>query len=256
MRPRTRARARAGDARAGRPRAAWRDVSARALRRPAAARRAGARARAAPELLLLDEPFSNLDVDLRERLALEVREILKASGTTAMLVTHDQHEAFAIADEIGVMHDGASSSGTGLQPLSPPGDPLRRRLRRPGRVPAGQGAVATQCRIELGVLEGEFRCTCRAGCAALRQGLPRRRAAAARRRGARRRQPAAGRSGAQGVPRRRVLYTLRLASGREVLALVPSHHNHAIGERIGIRLDVDHVVAFPARSPQDQCKVG
>ena len=59
-----------------------------------------------PELLLLDEPFSNLDVDLRERLSLEVREILKASGTTAILVTHDQHEAFAIADEIGVMHEG------------------------------------------------------------------------------------------------------------------------------------------------------
>ncbi len=40
------------------------------------------------------------------------------------------------------------------------------------------------------------------------------------------------------------LYTLRLPSGREVLALVPSHHNHAVGEKIGIRLEVDHVVAF------------
>ena len=41
-----------------------------------------------------------------------------------------------------------------------------------------------------------------------------------------------------------ILYTLKLASGRRLLALVPSHHNHALGERIGIRLDVDHVVAF------------
>ena len=41
-----------------------------------------------------------------------------------------------------------------------------------------------------------------------------------------------------------ILYTLSLASGRQVLALVPSHHNHAIGEKIGIRLDVDHVIAF------------
>ena len=41
------------------------------------------------------------------------------------------------------------------------------------------------------------------------------------------------------------VYTLRLASGREVLALVPSHHDHAVGERIGIRLDADHVVTFP-----------
>ena len=41
-----------------------------------------------------------------------------------------------------------------------------------------------------------------------------------------------------------ILYTLKLSSGRKVLALVPSHHNHALGEQIGIRLDVDHVVAF------------
>jgi len=40
------------------------------------------------------------------------------------------------------------------------------------------------------------------------------------------------------------LYTLRLASGATVLSLVPSHHNHAIGERIGIRLELDHLVAF------------
>ena len=40
------------------------------------------------------------------------------------------------------------------------------------------------------------------------------------------------------------LYTLKLPSGQSVLSLVPSHHNHAIGERIGIRLAVDHVVAF------------
>ncbi|HSD59639.1 MAG TPA: ABC transporter ATP-binding protein, partial [Burkholderiales bacterium] len=59
-----------------------------------------------PDLLLLDEPFSNLDVDLRERLSLEVRDILKSQNATAILVTHDQHEAFAIADEIGIMHGG------------------------------------------------------------------------------------------------------------------------------------------------------
>ncbi|MDR8731113.1 ABC transporter ATP-binding protein [Burkholderia pseudomultivorans] len=59
-----------------------------------------------PELLLLDEPFSNLDVDTRERLAFELREILKRTGHTAILVTHNQAEAFAIADRIGVMHEG------------------------------------------------------------------------------------------------------------------------------------------------------
>ena len=59
-----------------------------------------------PRLLLLDEPFSNLDVELRERLGQEVRQILKATGTTAILVTHDQREAFAMADQIGVMSEG------------------------------------------------------------------------------------------------------------------------------------------------------
>ena len=59
-----------------------------------------------PDLLLLDEPFSNLDVDTRERLAFEVREILKTTGHTAILVTHNQAEAFAIADRIGVMSKG------------------------------------------------------------------------------------------------------------------------------------------------------
>jgi len=59
-----------------------------------------------PRLLLLDEPFSNLDIELRERLGGELRALLKAAGTTALLVTHDQHEAFAIADEIGVMNGG------------------------------------------------------------------------------------------------------------------------------------------------------
>jgi len=59
-----------------------------------------------PELLLLDEPFSNLDVDTRERLAFELRDILKATGHTALLVTHNHDEAFALADEIGIMSEG------------------------------------------------------------------------------------------------------------------------------------------------------
>ena len=59
-----------------------------------------------PKLLLLDEPFSNLDTELRRALSLEVRQILKSHGTTAILVTHDQSEAFNVADVIGVMDQG------------------------------------------------------------------------------------------------------------------------------------------------------
>jgi thiamine transport system ATP-binding protein len=66
-----------------------------------------ARALAAePRLLLLDEPLSALDRTLRERLAGDLREILVATGTTALLVTHDHDEAFTVADRMGVMLDG------------------------------------------------------------------------------------------------------------------------------------------------------
>ena len=59
-----------------------------------------------PRLLLLDEPLSALDRGLRERLAADLRGILTAAGTTALLVTHDQEEAFAVADRMAVMRAG------------------------------------------------------------------------------------------------------------------------------------------------------
>lgn len=59
-----------------------------------------------PTLILLDEPFSNLDADLRRRLSLDVREILKSLGISAILVTHDQQEAFAMCDQVAVLKKG------------------------------------------------------------------------------------------------------------------------------------------------------
>src|SRR3546814_19678216 len=56
--------------------------------------------------LLLDEPFSNLDTETRQRLAGELRGLLRASGATVLMVTHDQGEAFAMADHVGVMDGG------------------------------------------------------------------------------------------------------------------------------------------------------
>ena len=60
----------------------------------------------APSLLLLDEPFSNLDADLREQMRDEVEKVLRATDTTAIFVTHDQEEAFTIADRVGVLNRG------------------------------------------------------------------------------------------------------------------------------------------------------
>jgi thiamine transport system ATP-binding protein len=59
-----------------------------------------------PRLLLLDEPLSALDRGLRERLAHDLRDILTRAGTTAVLVTHDQEEAYAVADRMAVMRAG------------------------------------------------------------------------------------------------------------------------------------------------------
>ena len=194
-----------------------------------------------PRLLLLDEPFSSLDVDLRERLAAEVGAILRAEGTTAILVTHDQHEAFAMADEVGVMQHGR------VQQWDTPYNLYHRPANRfvadfvgqgafvPGEVLAG-GAI----RIGLGVLRNAA-----PGAAAhWKSGDP---VSVLLRPDDIVHDDASGVTAevlAKAFRGAEFLYTLRLASGEEVLSLVPSHHDHALGERIGIRLDVDHVVAF------------
>ena len=59
-----------------------------------------------PKLLLMDEPFSNLDSELRESLGYEVRDLLKQLKVTAIMVTHDQLDAFALGDQVGVMSNG------------------------------------------------------------------------------------------------------------------------------------------------------
>jgi iron(III) transport system ATP-binding protein len=198
-----------------------------------------------PELLLLDEPFSNLDTGLRERLALELRAIIKASGATAVLVTHDQHEAFAIADEIGVMRDGRIEQWDLAYNL------YHRPANRFVADFVGQGVFLPakvlspkQVEIELGVLDGAIPHACQVGCDVCGKGC---RAEVLLRPDDVIHDDAAP-TQAEVVHKAfrgaEILYTLRLESGREVLALVPSHHNHALGERIGIRLDVDHVVAF------------
>ena len=208
-----------------------------------------------PRLLLLDEPFSNLDIELRERLGGELRALLNAAGTTALLVTHDQHEAFAIADEIGIMADGriqqwASAYNLYHRPANRfVADFVGQGAFLPGTVQRGQ-----HIRMELGMLESPepIRCTehgdlCDAGCGVdvlLRPDDVVHDDAS----------PVTAEVVAKAFRGAEFLYTLKLASGHTVLSLVPSHHNHAIGERIGIRLEVDHVVAYKRESePTLEC---
>jgi ABC-type Fe3+/spermidine/putrescine transport system ATPase subunit len=187
-----------------------------------------------PELLLLDEPFSNLDTGLRERLALELREIIKASGATAVLVTHDQHEAFAMADEIGVMRDGRIEQWDSAYNL------YHRPVNRFVADFVGQGVFlparalnGSQLEIELGVLERTRR-TAQASWSGLSGPLRQMTWCTTT---TRQRRP----KWCQGVSRCRDLYTLRLASrrSRSCPATTTTRwraHRHPP--------DVDHVVAF------------
>jgi iron(III) transport system ATP-binding protein len=77
-----------------------------------------------PDVLLLDEPFSNLDVALRARLRREVHDLLRAAGVTTVFVTHDQDEAFVLGDHVAVMRDGR------IEQVAPPAE-LYLRPRTP-----------------------------------------------------------------------------------------------------------------------------
>ena len=190
-----------------------------------------------PRLVLLDEPFSSLDVELRERLAGEVRTLLKTQAMTAIVVTHDQQEAFAIADEIGVMHGGAilqwdtpynlyhRPAHRFVADFVGEGTFVRGRRSASGKVELHEGAghggrlpdaaaqpVEVLLRPDDVVHDPDSPLRARVLKKAFR--------------------------GAQ------ILYTLRLPSGEQVLSLIPSHHDHPVGESIGVRLELDHLVAF------------
>ena len=197
-----------------------------------------------PRLLLLDEPFSNLDVDLRERLAHEVRGILKAAGATALLVTHDQLEAFAIGDMIGVMHQGELHQWDRAYTL------YHRPATRFVAEFIGHGVFApaqiahlgaeVQVQTPLGPLQDVAACPLPSAypdglCDVLLRADDIVHDDAA---------PVKARIVRKSFRGSEFLYTLQLNSGETVMTHVPSHHDHAVGEWIGIKAAVDHVVTF------------
>ncbi|MBX3604294.1 MAG: ABC transporter ATP-binding protein [Piscinibacter sp.] len=198
-----------------------------------------------PRLLLLDEPFSSLDVDLRERLAHELRAILQQAGTTALLVTHDQLEAFAVGDLIGVMHQGRLEQWDDAYTLyHRPGTrfvadfighgvfaPAQIVAPAPGaslvRTPLGDLVDLQECPLPDAYPDGLCEVLLRADDIVHDDGAPVR-----------------ARIERKTFRGSEFLYTLRLAGGEQLVAHVPSHHDHQIGEWIGIRAEVDHVVTF------------
>ena len=207
-----------------------------------------------PELLLLDEPFSNLDVDLRERLALEIRAILKQAKTTALFVTHDQLEAFAIGDVIGVMSEGqlhqwddaynlyhrpmtrlvADFIGHGV--FTPASTQIEGQQWRV-KTSLGEFIEMQEPSIENNQIVGECDILLRADDIIHDDDAPVK---------------------AQIIRKSfrgsEFLYTLQLENGEIVLAHVPSHHDHKMGEWIGIRAQVDHVVTFKRINQEDPIK--
>jgi thiamine transport system ATP-binding protein len=104
-----------------------------------------------PRMLLLDEPLSALDRDLRERLAGELHDILTRAGTTALLVTHDQEEAFAIADRLAVLRDGRLvQAGTVSDVWRHPADPWTARFLGYATVVDGAAAEVLRALVEPG----------------------------------------------------------------------------------------------------------
>jgi iron(III) transport system ATP-binding protein len=192
-----------------------------------------------PDLILLDEPFSNLDIELRERLSGEVREILRQRGTTGVLVTHDQHEAFALGDVVGVMREGKLLQwDTPYNLYHEPANRFVADFIGQGVFLRGTLLTPETIETEIGVHKGNRAYDWGRGAqlelllrpddivpdpdSTLRAKVTQK-----------------AFRGAE------ILYTLRLPSGGQLLALFPSHADHAIGELVGIRVQADHLVAFP-----------
>jgi iron(III) transport system ATP-binding protein len=194
-----------------------------------------------PELLLLDEPFSSLDVELRQRLAHDLRAILKSADATALMVTHDQAEAFAMGDRVGVMREGQ------LHQWSNPYDIYHKPATRFVADFIGHGVLLDATwqahpggrRVSSPLGEWTVPLPTPAGPSGHCQILLR--------------ADDIVHDDAAAVQARILsmefrgadfLYALELDSGHRVMSLVPSHHNHAVGECIGIRVMPEHLVVF------------
>ncbi len=192
-----------------------------------------------PDLILMDEPFSNLDIEMREHLSGEVRSILKQQGTTAVLVTHDQHEAFALADKVGVMWEGRLLQwDTPYNLYHEPSCQFVADFIGQGVFLHGTLLAPDTVRTELGLCKGNRAYPWGADAAIdvlIRPDdiIPDPDS------------PLRAEVVHKAFKGAEILYTLRLATGGEVLSLFPSHADYPLGASVGIRVEADHLVVFP-----------
>ncbi len=191
-----------------------------------------------PRLLLLDEPFSNLDTEMRESLGYEVRQLLKELNTTAILVTHDQHDAFALGDRVGVMRNGK------LEQIDAPFDLYHAPKNRFVAQFIGEGVfVKAECLSDQKVLTafGELiGQVIKTGTASRKVELLIRPDDVALELDS----PIRGRIARKTFKGAQTLYTLDLRCGERLLALASSHDDHEIGDEVGVRVSAEHLVCF------------
>ncbi len=200
-----------------------------------------------PQILLMDEPFSGLDVELRENLARQVRCILKTEGITALMVTHNQNEAFAIADSVGVMNAGKLLQwDTSYNLYHEPNHPFVADFIGQGVLIKGTVSSCCQVETELGRLKtnvcDDFSPNQAVSVLVRPDDIIHN-----------------DDSTWQLEVVNRVfrgshfLFTLKLGNGEKVLCMSQSHHDHAIGSKIGVTLEMDHAVVFPLQenTPQE-----
>jgi iron(III) transport system ATP-binding protein len=192
-----------------------------------------------PKLLLLDEPFASQDVELREMLAREVRQILQQEQVTAILVTHDQHEAFAMADIIGVMQSGQIQQwDTAYNLYHRPVNQFVADFIGEGAMIKGQVIDSNTVSTVLGSVHGNVPKVCQAGCPVdvlirpddvflKTPNNPNEQLATIT---------------AKVFRGSHFLYTLKLSDDSKIVVLAPSHQNYAIGDQMAFDLDVKHLV--------------
>jgi iron(III) transport system ATP-binding protein len=192
-----------------------------------------------PTILLMDEPFSNLDIELRERLSVEVRDLLKSEGISGILVTHDQHEAFAVSDKVGVMRDGQILQwDTPYNLYHEPNGRFVADFIGQGRFIPGVVRTPETFETELGLLRANRACTQSIGETVeilIRPDdiVPDERGEI---------EAVVKDKAFKGAE---ILYTLELPTGTRLLSLFPSHYDHHLGDTVRVRMDAEHLICFP-----------
>lgn len=190
-----------------------------------------------PDLILLDEPFSSMDTELRTQLAKEVGTMLRRDGMTALMVTHDQQEAYAMADHVGVLGEGRLHQwGRAYDLYHRPVDRFVADFIGEGVFIKGSQIDDETIQTELGLVRGDWVNRSVSGELqlllrpddVLHDDLS----------------PLKADILAKDFRGPVYLYTLRLESGQLIYCLVQSHHDHSVGGKLGIRLNAEHLAVF------------